>query len=703
MLPDQAYHLRPGVALSGRYVVGTVSGFGGFGTIYKAWDSQLSSIVALKEFYPAGLVSRVPGTKEVVIFSGEKKENYMQTKQRFLGEAKNLAMFNKNPNIVNVYNFFEENNTAYIVMEYLEGVALRDYLAQNDGRLSVKDALDIVRPVMDALIAIHSKGIVHRDIHPGNIFITTSNHIKLLDFGAARLSMGEDEATLTVVVTQGYASPEQYRTKSKQGPFTDIYGLGATLYKMITGVLPEEALDRQVKDHLKKPTELGIKIDENLNRAVMKAMALKPDIRFQKVSDFKAAVFKNNRVDYPEVEYKKRRTRRGILIAGVMAVLVALIVTVSLYSTILKPTDTLESITIAEDTVSVWFPVSDDADLGQAQTEAYQRIAESFQKGNAQIEIDFEAVPGGEYTAKIEAAAEDGNLPALYRLDGLEERAAESSAPLDLLCRSLNPAEYLFLENYETLFPSKKAMPLGFTVSTLYGNNQVAKIEEKTIPESIANLDDLLGGNSVQIMKKDMPGFLTLYGRDLISDGKIQISDGFVNSVIALKQNIQAQGVDPAVPPLDAMKADQLLYLFADSSDLRSVQNALPGYYSVVGLESEGEFSGEFADLWAVSGSVTENQQNAAMKFLAYLLNDFSQDELYLRQDEAAPINKAIFEQYIQLNPDFEYLSGKESSVKIAGETAPQLRRLGDDIYDDILAKDVTEDQIREYLSAYEG
>jgi len=701
--PEQAFHLYAGVTLSGRYIIGTVTGFGGFGTIYKAWDSQLSTIVAIKEFYPAGLVSRVPGTKEVVIFSGDKKDSYLQAKQRFLSEARNLAMFNKNPSIVNVYNFFEENNTAYIVMEYLDGVSLRDYMANKGGKLPVDEALEIVRHVMDALIAIHAKGIIHRDIHPGNIFITANNRIKLLDFGAARLSTGEDEATLTVVVTQGYASPEQYRTKSKQGPYTDIYGLGATLYKMITGVVPEEALDRQVKDKQKKPSEMGADVSENLNKAIMKAMALKAEIRFQNVAAFRDAVFKNSKIDYPEVEYKKRRTRRGILIAGVMAVLVALVVTVSLYSTVLKPIQTLESIGIDPDTILVWIPVSDDADLQQTETEAWQRIIDGFQADNSQINVEFETIPALQYAEKLNAVS-GADRPALFCADGLEGNWAESCAPLDLLYTSLDPSQYLFLENYKTLFPSKKAMPLGFKVLTLYGNDQVAKNMGLTIPDSINGIDGLFGNDgSVGIDDKDLPGFLMLFGAKADTNGAYRAGDGLADSVIALYHSQQAQSMEPGSTAFDALKADSLLYLLADTSDLRTIQSTLPGYYSVIDIENGGKLAGEFSNLWCVSNTATENQQNAAMKLLAYLLNDLSQDGFYLQQDSFAPLNKAIFEQFLQLNPDFAFLNDKTNNIQFAGEYTPQLKTFGDAVYDNILTKDVTDDQIRAFLEGYGG
>jgi serine/threonine protein kinase len=276
--PKEAYHLHPRTLLNNRYVIGTVLGYGGFGVTYKAWDMELGIKVAVKEYYPSGLVNRVPGEAEVVIYSGEKSKQYGYGLKRFLDEARQMAKFSTHMNIVNIYNFFEQNNTAYIVMEYLEGISLKQFLQQSGGILDVDTALQIILPVADALEEIHSKGTIHRDVSPDNIFITAENKVKLIDFGAARLSAGDKEETLSVILKPGFAPPEQYRSKSKQGAFTDIYALGATLYRLVTGVLPEESVDRLFDDSLKRPSELGIKIPDNIERAIMKALSLKEEL-----------------------------------------------------------------------------------------------------------------------------------------------------------------------------------------------------------------------------------------------------------------------------------------------------------------------------------------------------------------------------------------------------------------------------------------
>ena len=182
--PKELYFLRPGTVIADRYVVGVSIGSGGFGITYKAWDRTLSKIVAIKEYYPAGLVNRVPGEKKMIIYSGSRERECANGKVRFLDEARNMAKFNTHPNIINVYDFFEENNTAYIIMEFLDGENYKEYIKKQGGRVSVDKALEVTRAVLEALSEVHKSGILHRDISPDNIFICRDGRIKLIDFGA---------------------------------------------------------------------------------------------------------------------------------------------------------------------------------------------------------------------------------------------------------------------------------------------------------------------------------------------------------------------------------------------------------------------------------------------------------------------------------------------------------------------------------------
>lgn len=319
--PEKKYQLAPMTLVAGRYLLGKAAGSGGFGITYKAFDLQLQQIVAIKEFFPSGMVQRVPGETDLIIFDN-RKNAFQKEKERFLLEARTIAKFNDNDNIVNVYNYFEENNTAYIVMEFLDGITLSDYIKQCGGRLDLNTSLDIIENVLNALKSVHKAKMIHRDIHPKNIMITASNKIVLFDFGNARLSNDADEVLRTIVLTPGYAPPEQYRAKSKQGAFTDIYAVGAMFYHMITGVIPMESIDRAQEDELIRPAKLENDLPKYIDHAILKAMAIKPELRFKNADEFLEALRRQQEVLIPEEELKKRKKRRAAA-AGVISVFLA--------------------------------------------------------------------------------------------------------------------------------------------------------------------------------------------------------------------------------------------------------------------------------------------------------------------------------------------------------------------------------------------
>lgn len=280
--------LAPGRILAGRYILGRVLGQGGFGITYLAWDAREKVRVAIKEFFPDSLVMRQPDTTQVALLTADRQENFRFGKEQFLAEAKTLAQFVDNPNIVSVYSYFEENGTAYFAMEYVEGESLKSYLKEKGGRLSWEETLQLLTPVMDALQAVHAKGIIHRDIKPDNIFITEDGHTKLLDFGSARYSLGDRSRSLDVVLTAGYAPKEQYARHSRQGPYTDVYSLAACFYACITGMVPTESVERTEDDDLPLPSARGAKLPAYAEDAILKGLSIKAENRWQTMADFKA-------------------------------------------------------------------------------------------------------------------------------------------------------------------------------------------------------------------------------------------------------------------------------------------------------------------------------------------------------------------------------------------------------------------------------
>ncbi|EDN69507.1 conserved hypothetical protein [Beggiatoa sp. PS] len=283
-------YLKPRTLLQNQYVIGLTLGQGGFGVTYLGQDLWLQKKVAIKEYLPATLATRDVQTSTIIPL--KKQENtFNQGLQLFIEEARNLAKFD-HPNIVRVINFFEENQTGYMVMDYLEGLNPIDFLKKTGGQLSVDEALTIILPILDALAEIHAQKIYHRDISLQNIRILTTGIPVLIDFGAARYVVGEQSHSLDLVLKHGYSPLEQYSGKGKIGPWTDIYACGALLYLMITGTLPSAATDRFCEDNLTTPISMGIEIATTTNDAIMRALAMKFEDRFQTIQDFKMALQK---------------------------------------------------------------------------------------------------------------------------------------------------------------------------------------------------------------------------------------------------------------------------------------------------------------------------------------------------------------------------------------------------------------------------
>lgn len=288
--PKKAFHITPGVVLKKRYLVGRVLGFGGFGITYIGFDTVLQKKVAIKEYFPSEFATRMPNQTKVIVYAGEKQEQFHAGMKKSLEEAQRLAEFQQTPGITWIQDFFEENNTAYIVMELLEGETLKDKL-QRDGVMKVEEALPIILAVISALKAVHAKGIIHRDIAPDNIFLLKNGEVKLLDFGAARQVTTTHSKSLTVILKMGYAPVEQYQSGGNQGPWTDVYALAATFYKMITGRKPPQAPDRRIHDELKPPSKLGVHIDKNTENALLNALHVRMEDRTQSAEEFEQALY----------------------------------------------------------------------------------------------------------------------------------------------------------------------------------------------------------------------------------------------------------------------------------------------------------------------------------------------------------------------------------------------------------------------------
>ena len=286
---NASHQLPLGAVMQGKYRVGRVLGQGGFGITYLGWDEYLDVPVAIKEYYPSGMVMRDNAhSLSVVSSSGASGEKFSNDRERFLREAKSLARFKNDPQIVTVSNFFLENNTAYIVMEYVQGITLKQHIKNSGGKLSAEETFRLINPVMLALDRVHATGLIHRDISPDNIMLLPGGGVKLIDFGAVRdVQNAEADSPLSKstesILKQGYAPIEQYQKRGALGPWTDVYALCATIYYCLTGQTPPDAPARVLgEEEFSWDTVSGLSPEQR--KALDKGMAMLPRMRSQSMA-----------------------------------------------------------------------------------------------------------------------------------------------------------------------------------------------------------------------------------------------------------------------------------------------------------------------------------------------------------------------------------------------------------------------------------
>lgn len=275
--------LIPGTTLlDGKYIIERKIGEGGFGITYKALQSGLNRTVCIKEYFPSGKCSRITHAKTIYV-NASSENIFAKYRQAFVKEAKMLATLH-HPNIVEVMDVFDENNTSYMVMNFVDGKTLQEIVEKN-GPMPYPDAINYIAQITNAIAYIHERHILHRDIKPDNIMITADNKAILIDFGSAREFEQDKTQIHTSILTHGYAPTEQYTSNSRKGSYTDIYAIGATLYFTLTATVPIEAAAR-ITIKLPSPKDLVPSIPDEANRTILKAMQLKAENRHQTVKEF---------------------------------------------------------------------------------------------------------------------------------------------------------------------------------------------------------------------------------------------------------------------------------------------------------------------------------------------------------------------------------------------------------------------------------
>lgn len=432
---ENKQYLCPGTVIGGVYTVGTVLGSGGFGVTYIGWDESLGRKVAIKEYFPSSLSTRIPGQTFITAFTGEKQQIFNHGKERFVEEARLLMRFTGEDGIVSVYDVLEENGTVYMVMEYVQGITLKQSI-ERFGKIPEERLLNCMIPMLLSLKFVHNAGFTHRDISPDNIMCLPDGSVKLLDFGAARYSVMEESKSLSVIVKQGYTPIEQYQSHGKQGPWTDLYAAAATMYTALTGVVPEESLERMAKDTLKKPSQLGAQVSENTENAILAALNLRPEDRPQDVDAF-LEILTGQKKGGLIVPKKSKKPLIAILAAVVVLLIGGAITTAALLNPRVAEETPLEGI-IVPNAVNHPKPEAEalftESSLNMAVTGGRLYDAEMIKAGYIEENLVVEQDPGGgssvDKDSTVDVILSKGKEKAFVPsvMDQLRESALETIA-----------------------------------------------------------------------------------------------------------------------------------------------------------------------------------------------------------------------------------------------------------------------------------
>lgn len=602
---EQAYRLVPGTVLRKRYVIGTGIGIGGFGIIYRAFDVTLRMIVAVKEFYPAGLVNRGEGEIKVGVFSGEKEGEFKRQLARFLEEARNMAVFSKEKDIVNVYDFFEENETAYIIMEYVDAPLLKDRLKK--GNMSAEEACQYMHSILEALEKVHRQGIIHKDISPDNIFLTGTDSVKLFDFGAAKFRDSQTERTVSVVVKSGYTPPEQYSGKSEQHLTMDIYAAGAVFYEMVTGEKPVDALERITLDELKSPGDFKVKIDEYLERIILKAMAIEPQMRFASAAQFKKALEIREKVELPEEIIKRHRRLRKVLTALLVVIGLAGTSFVVLSQTVFSGKGKIDIRALETEELSIWLSVK-DIEEGK---DLKKSLLLSVEKECPQLAVDVQVIEEEGYADRLEQAARQGDLPDVFCTDSVLDRvfsengdwAGQYCADLSRLFHTMDVSSYMYLEQLEG-DGAVYAVPMALQLAIAYVN-----IEKEDHPEYV-EMDSLSGYMSALRFADQEQAFLEFIDQD-----------------------------------------SPVSWIIGDLSDMEEVEAVTVEHvpstdFAALPVLKDGKLTGCLRNWYGVKKSGDQNREDAGMVLLSLLLSDGLQSKAYMDNGEGLPLNESVLESY---------------------------------------------------------
>lgn len=622
-------YLPIGFVLHDRYVIGGVIGVGGFGITYKAWDRKYGVCKAVKEYFQQGVVNRVPGEAQVFVSSERQREEFLYGKERLINEARIVAKF-QSSSIVRVEDYFEENGTSYMVMEYLHYKTLQDFVIDRKRLLDPDEAIEIGVHLCEALEEIHSAGVIHRDISPDNIFVGEHGEVKVIDFGSARLSR-EDTDSRLIVFKPGFAPPEQYEkidpNNDLQQGWTDVYALGATLYTALTGSRPAEASDRKADydnhtDRVPYPHTINPSIPPFLSNAIMTAMAINIHERFQNATQFKEALLKERKVEPVETVRRKKRIRRT---AGIGLGIAAVVVLLCIFSGNLAKNKAEVLLEPAE--ISVWYPVGADGDTSSVRDQGMQTVLEALQEGDQfnSVTVTLRPIPEDVYSETLQAAYDAGEMPDVFACTDPDATYMQAARGVESLLKDAS-ADYDLSDEAVAQLATRKMVPMGFHIPVVYVNTTATGSVDGV---SVSSMDDVWG----------------------LGNGEMQFKPAAVSPVLEAAYTDMVSGFSDALPDMTATRTDFLsgaaAAYYADTADYFNILAALPGQVAMLPIAGE-TVQCRFADAWSVSATADEAVQMAADAFVMFLTTNNAQDRFYIQcSNTGLPLNTSARNVYV--------------------------------------------------------